>query len=71
MDELRQFGLYEIRIPQSFKSDKDAYRFSSSIVPNIPFEDKNIIIRYVTMLHELQLKIHSELNIIPNYVIKD
>jgi len=63
-------GLYEIRVPLSFTSDNDAYRLSSSIIERIPFEDKNIFIRYVTMLHELQLKIHSDLNIEPNYVIE-
>lgn len=62
-------GLYEIRIPLSFNSDNDAYRLSSNIVSSIPFEDKNIFIRYVTMLHELQLKIHSELNVVPKYAI--
>ena len=64
-------GLYKIRIPQSLNSDNDAYRLSSSIVSNIPFENKSTFIRYATMLHELQLKIHSEINIIPYYVIKD
>lgn len=64
-------GKYEFTSPLTFTSTENNWRLSTDILDDIPFEDKNIFLRDITMRYEIQLNMYKHLNLEPEYVIEN